>query len=50
MQTADDGNWKVLLPFRRAEKWDKWELDVRGRGKWSMMSFGKSINQCSSIP
>lgn len=46
MQTAEDGNWK-LLPFQRTGKWkwDKWEFKRRERmkkkKKKSVMSFGK---------
>lgn len=34
MQTAEDGNWK-LLPFQRTGKWkwDKWEFKRRERMK-----------------
>lgn len=37
MRTAEDGNWKSLLPFQRTGKWkpDKWEF------KRSEMSKGK---------
>lgn len=46
MQTAEGGNWKVLLPFQRTGKWkwDKREFKRRevSRGKKrKMMSFGK---------
>lgn len=51
MRTAEDGNWKLLLPFQRTGKWkwDKWEFkrSEMSKGKeWkkkkkSMMSFGK---------
>lgn len=37
MRTAEDGNWKLLLPFQRTGewKWDKWEFKRRemSRGK-----------------
>ena len=37
MRTAEDANWKLLLPFQRTGKWkwDKWEF------KRSEMSKGK---------
>lgn len=58
MQTAEGGNWKVLLPFQRTGKWkwDKREFKRREvsrgekKGKWCHLENCKPINQWGIIP